>query len=166
MKPTSLLACISFFLAGPALAASPNSNSTSIKAPPGFKPIDVHPPTNVVTTTGAKPAAVAAAAATQYWVCLAISTGTFQWGAAQGGSESSALAAAKKKCVKKDCTFWRCIELGCIGLDFGNNAAHTSYAQGYGPSATGPKAASVALAGCKKSDTGCAKPGYFCSSRV
>lgn len=151
---------------GSVLSASlATSQTSSILAPKGFAPVDVQTPADATPSTVNKVAAVQAATATQYWVCLTLSTSTLQYGWSQGGSEASALANAKKKCGKTDCTHYQCAKSGCVGLDYGNRAAWTSYAYGYGTN-DGPKAASAALGACKKYDTGCGQPGYFCAKYV
>jgi len=107
----------------------------------------------------------AAAATTQYWVCIAVSRSTGKYGSSQGGSESSALKKAKSKCGKKDCTIYSCQEQGCVGIDYGVGVVAVSRAYGYG-SKDGSKAASKALSTCKADTHGCGKPGYFCAHRI
>ena len=155
--------CVISFVNGAATGTttSATSSSTSFPAPKGFQPTDVtgfgDPNTDQPDTTSD---------ATQYWVCLAISPSTFKWGAARGGSESSALSAAEKECGEKDCNKdWLCGKLGCIGLDFGLNAAFVSWASGYGKNDP-TKAENLALADCKAHDKDCGKPGYFCSAYI
>jgi len=107
------------------------------------------------------------AAATQYWVCEAVSSSTRHYGWSQGGSESSALEAAKKQCGKSDCNSYECAELGCVGIDFGLNSVWLTGATGYGsPKNDGNTAASLALSDCEKYDSHCGKPSYFCSQRA
>jgi len=109
---------------------------------------------------------VDAAAATQYWVCIAVSPSTGKYGWSQGGSESSALGKAKSKCGKKDCsTFYSCQEYGCVGIDYGSKYVALSRAYGYG-SKDGSKAAGKALSVCKSHTHGCKKPGHFCAKRI
>jgi hypothetical protein len=110
-------------------------------------------------------AAPAPAVSTHYWVCVALSTSSGHYGWSRAGSESSALANAKKECGRSDCKSYSCIEEGCVGLDFGSSYAALSYARGYGKN-DGSKAASAALANCKKKSKGCAKAGYFCAARI
>ena len=107
----------------------------------------------------------AAAATTQYWVCIAVSQSTGKYGWSQGGSESSALSKAKSKCGKKDCSIYACQERGCVGIDYGVGLVAVSRASGYG-SKDGSKAASKALSTCKADTHGCGKPGYFCAHYI
>jgi hypothetical protein len=137
------------------------TSSTSFPAPKDFSPSDVTGSVGPETDN-----TDASASDAQYWICLSISPSTFRYGWAQGDSESSARAKAEKNCGKGDCDkHWACGELGCIGLDFGLNAAWVSWASGYGrgdPS----KAESLALNACEEHDTHCGKPGYFCSKYI
>ncbi|KAJ6615818.1 hypothetical protein B0H10DRAFT_2039178 [Mycena sp. CBHHK59/15] len=140
-----------------------SSNVTTVAAPHGFTAFDVNESVDAAPVSPAfKEAAVAA---THYWVCIAVSTSTLRYGWSQGGSESSALKNAKKKCGKSDCKSYSCIEEGCVGIDYGSTYVALSYARGYGKS-DGSKAASKALSTCKKKSKGCAKPGYFCAQRI
>lgn len=110
-------------------------------------------------------ALVNAAAATQYWVCIAVSRSSGKYGWSQGGSESSALKKAKSKCGKKDCSIYSCQERGCVGIDYGVGLVAVSRAYGYG-SKDGSKAASKALSTCKSHTHGCGKPGHFCAHYI
>ncbi|KAJ6580043.1 hypothetical protein DFH09DRAFT_1146396 [Mycena vulgaris] len=112
-----------------------------------------------------KDAAPVITASTQYWVCVAVSTSSGNYGWSRGGSESSALQNAKKQCGKSDCNYYACIEEGCVGIDFGSTYVALSYARGYGQN-DGSKAASTALSTCKEKSKGCAKAGYFCAARI
>ena len=148
--------CVISFVNGVATGTttSATSSSTSFPAPKGFQPTDVtvfgDPNTNQPDTT---------ADAMPYWVCLAISPSTFNWGVGWADSKSSALSLAEKECGEKDCNkFWMCRESGCIGLDFGLNAAWVSSAS------DASEAEKIALADCKAHDYYCGKPGYFCSA--
>lgn len=165
-----------------------SSGVTKYSAPANFKPYDVDG--SVDPNEGKKPstADTKSAAAAQYWVCEAVSSSTGHYGWAQGkycrdahlnmwtpltqfygwssgGSEASALKAAKQKCGKGDCNSYSCIEEGCVGLDFGSHSFSLSYARGFGKN-DGPKAASKASSECKKFDAHCAKAGYFCAKYI
>ncbi|KIM83608.1 hypothetical protein PILCRDRAFT_819243 [Piloderma croceum F 1598] len=121
---------------------------------------------NVDAASESHPAIVdAAAATTQYWVCIAVSRSTGKYGWSQGGSESSALSNAKSKCGKNDCSIYSCQERGCIGIDYGVGVVAVSRAYGYG-SKDGSEAASKALSTCKADTHGCGKPGYFCAHYI
>ncbi|KAF7370169.1 DUF4189 domain-containing protein [Mycena sanguinolenta] len=155
---------ISSVLGVPALQTS---NVTTLPAPDGFTPFDVSESVDAAPapSSPAHKDALVAAASAQYWVCIAVSTSKLNYGWSQGGSESAALQNAKKKCGKSDCTFYTCIEEGCVGIDYGSTYVAQSYARGYGTS-DGSKAASSALAKCKANSKGCAKAGYFCAARI
>ncbi|KAF8189178.1 hypothetical protein K438DRAFT_1833090 [Mycena galopus ATCC 62051] len=149
-------------LGSPALQTS---NVTTHPTPHGFTPFDI-PESVDAAPAPSLPAhedAVVAASA-HYWVCVATSTSSGHYGWSQGGSESSALQNAKKKCGK-GCTSYSCIEEGCVGIDYGSTYVALSYERGYGKN-DGSKAASAALSACKKKSKGCAKPGYFCAQRI
>jgi hypothetical protein len=157
--------CVVAFVNGAATGTttSATSSSTSFPAPEGFHPANI---TGLVGPDTAIQPDITTDAARHYWACLSISPSTFHWGAARGGSKSSALRAAEKLCGKKDCNKdWLCGELGCIGLDFGSKAAWVSWASGYGKK-DASKAENLAKAECKAHDVGCGKPGYFCSKYI
>ena len=135
---------------------------TTIPAPADYKPPKIEH--SVDPSKGEKPK-TKSAADTQYWVCVALSKSTLQYGWSQGGSESSARSEAEKRCGKKDCTIYECIEEGCVGLDYGTDSAWLSYARGYGGD-DGSKAASVAKAACEKHGHGGGRPGYFCAEYI
>ncbi|KAF8189173.1 hypothetical protein K438DRAFT_1833079, partial [Mycena galopus ATCC 62051] len=151
-------------LGSPALQAS---NVTTHPTPHGFTAFDI-PESVDAAPTPSVPAHEDAvvAASTNYWVCVAVSTWTGRYGWSQGGSESSALQNAKKKCGK-DCTsyVYSCIAEGCVGIDYGSTYVALSYARGYGRN-DGSKAANTALLECKKKSKRCGKPGYFCAERI
>ncbi|KAJ6589693.1 hypothetical protein B0H19DRAFT_1104526 [Mycena capillaripes] len=150
-------------LGSPALQIS---NVTTHPVPHGFTAFDVPESVNAAPAPlvpALKDAAVAAS--THYWVCIAVSASSGGYGWSQGGSESSALQNAKKKCGKSDCKSYSCIEEGCVGIDYGSTYVALSYTRGYGKN-DGSKAASAALSTCKKKSKGCAKAGYFCAARI
>jgi len=157
----ALLSMYATLAAASATPTKVNSHATTYDAPEVSQPQDV----NEFVEAVAPPLFEEAAAATQYWICEAVSPSTRAYGWSQGGSESAALSAAKKKCGKSDCNAYSCVNEGCVGLDFGSTTYSLSYATGYG-SSDGTEAASKALAACKSKDTGCAKAGYFCSQYI
>jgi hypothetical protein len=152
-------------LGSPALQTS---NATAHPVPHGFAAFDVPESVDAAPAplvSAHKDAVAASAVSTHYWVCIAVSSSSGHYGWSRGGSESSALQSAKKKCGKSDCKSYSCIEEGCVGIDYGSAYVALSYARGYGKN-DGSKAASLALSTCKKHSKGCAKPGYFCAARI
>jgi hypothetical protein len=133
----------------------------SIHAPEGFTPPEIIEP----SVDGSVLEKHAVAAAAQYWVCVAISRSTLQYGWSQGGSYDASLRAAKGKCGRSDCTFYQCIERGCVGLVYGTNSAWLSYASGYGRD-DARKAKDLALSKCRKSGSRCGTPGSFCARYI
>lgn len=154
------LSSVMSIIATPSLSSG--SNITTIAAPDSFQPPDIE---DYVDSASPGAFKEEAAAATQYWVCIVASTGSGRYGWSRAGSESSAKSKAKKNCGRSDCTLWSCAEKGCVGIDYGSNSVSLSYAIGYG-SKDGTEAGTKALAKCKKGDTGCGKPGHFCSQYV
>ncbi|KAJ6478892.1 hypothetical protein C8R45DRAFT_1006187 [Mycena sanguinolenta] len=86
-----LTLAVSGFLGVLGSPALQTSNATTYPTPPGFIAYDVTESVNAASTPFIH---AAVAAATQYWVCIAVSSSTGRYGWSQGGSESSALQSA------------------------------------------------------------------------
>ncbi|KAJ7834573.1 hypothetical protein B0H14DRAFT_3462012 [Mycena olivaceomarginata] len=99
-------------LGSPALQTS---NATAHPVPHGFAAFDVPESVDAAPAPlvpAHKDAVAASAVSNHYWVCIAVSSSSGHYGWSRGGSESSALQSAKKKCGKSDCKSYSCIEEG------------------------------------------------------
>ena len=141
---------------------------TSPKKQDGFgysAPQGISPPHPASSVNGQSAVARPAVDNQEYWVCLAVSTSTLEYGWAQGGSQNAALLSAQKYCGHDDCDHYVCANSGCVAIDYGKSYASIAYAYGYGEN-DGPQAANLAMNICDAHATECAPANYYCAEYI